>query len=149
MRTNRQGIALIKDAESLRLKSYLCPGGVWTLGYGSTGPDIQRGMVWTEKQAEERLFFDLLYFEKAVGKLVENVNITGNQFSALVSFAYNVGIGAFRQSTLLRKLLAGDVSGAAKQFGRWNMAGGNVLPGLVARRRAERDLFLTPGDGDE
>lgn len=148
MRTNRQGQQIIKDAERLRLRSYLCPAGKWTIGYGDTGPHVGPGQVITEAEAEERFARRLANeFEPGVEQLLE-VEVTGNQFSALVSFAYNTGLEAFAQSTLLRRLNQGDVDGAAAEFGRWTRSRGRVLPGLVTRRAAERELFLTPGDGD-
>lgn len=147
-RTNLAGRQIIKDAESLRLRAYRCPAGKWTVGYGDTGPDVVPGLVITEEDAEERLARRLTEeFEPGVEQLLA-VEVTGNQFSALVSFAYNVGLGALADSTLLRKLNAGDPDGAADEFGRWTRSRGRVLPGLVTRRAAERELFLMPGDGE-
>ena len=146
MRTNAAGLSLIRQAEGLRLRAYLCPAGVWTIGYGTTvypdGRKVQRGDACTLEQAVEYLAHDLQGFERAVAEMVR-VPLTGNQFASLVSLAYNVGIGALRGSTLLRLLNAGDYAGAANQFPRWNRGGGRVLPGLVKRRAAERDLFLS------
>jgi lysozyme len=149
-RTNLAGRQLIKDAESLRLKAYRCPAGRWTIGYGDTGSDVVPGLVITKDEAEERFDRRLAEeFEPGVEQLLA-VEVTGNQFSALVSFAYNAGLGekGLGGSTLLRKLNAGDPDGAAEEFGRWTRSRGRVLPGLVTRRAAERELFLTPGDGD-
>jgi lysozyme len=147
MITNAAGLSLIRQAEGLRLRAYLCPAGVWTIGIGTTvypdGRKVQRGDKCTEQQADRYLAHDLQEFERAVAAMV-TVPLTGNQFASLVSLAYNVGIGALRGSTLLRLLNAGDYAGAANQFPRWNRGGGRVLPGLVKRRAAERDLFLTP-----
>ena len=148
MRTNRRGIALIQEFESCRLKAYLCSGGKWTVGWGSTGPDIVRGTVWTQEQADERFARDLQRFEREVESLL-TFEPTSNEFSALVSFAYNVGTNALAKSTLLRKFNAGDIAGAANEFLRWNKAGGKVLAGLTRRREAERDLFLSPDDNDD
>ncbi len=138
---NSAGLNLIKDFEGLRLSSYRDAVGVWTIGYGHTrtaGP----GQRITNEQATALLRQDVATFEKAVSQAVR-VPITNNQFAALVSFAYNVGSGALNSSTLLRRLNAGDVSGAADEFLRWNRAGGQVLAGLTRRRVAERDLFLS------
>ena len=143
MKTSPKGIALIKSAEGLRLKAYPDPGtgGVpWTIGYGSTS-GVTRNMVITETQAEQMLAADLVRFERIVDRAVR-VPVNQGQFDALVSFTYNVGEGNFTKSTLLRKLNAEDSAGAAEQFSRWVNAGGKVLPGLVKRRAAERDLFL-------
>lgn len=136
---NEAGLNLIKDFEGCRLKAYLCPAGVWTIGYGHT-QGVKPDMVINQLQAERFLRQDLKRFEDAVIALVK-VPITLNQFSALVSFAYNVGTGALYDSTLLRKLNKKDYKGAANEFLRWNKAGGKVLPGLTKRRLAEKDLF--------
>lgn len=95
------------------------------------------------EQAEAAFKRDLGHFEKCVNDMVSH-SITPNQFAALVSFAYNLGCEALRGSTLMRRLNAGDIQGAADQFGQWIHAGGTTLPGLVRRRAAERALFLTP-----
>lgn len=139
MKINEAGLNLIKDFEGCRLKAYLCPAGVWTIGYGHT-QGVKPDMVISQLQAERFLRQDLKRFEDAVTSLVK-VPITPNQFSALVSFAYNVGTGALYDSTLLRKLNKKDYKGAANEFLRWNKAGGKVLPGLTRRRIAEKDLF--------
>lgn len=140
MKINQEGLNLIKDFEGCRLKAYLCPAGVWTIGYGHT-KGVKPDMVITQLDADRFLLQDLKRFEEAVSSLVK-VPITPNQFSALVSFAYNVGTGALYDSTLLRKLNNKDYKGAADEFLRWNKAGGKVLPGLTKRRIAERDLFI-------
>jgi lysozyme len=146
MITNAAGLSLIRQAEGLRLRAYLCPANVWTIGIGTTvypdGRKVRSGDKCTEQQADRYLAHDLQEFERAVAAMV-TVPVTSNQFSALVSLAYNVGISALRGSTLLRLLNAGDYAGAANQFPRWNRGGGRVLPGLVKRRAAERDLFLS------
>lgn len=149
-RTNLAGRRIIKSCESLRLRAYLCPRGKWTIGWGDTGPDVRPGLIITAQEAEQRFNRRLATeFEPGVARLLD-VEVTGNQFSALVSFAYNCGLGedGLGGSTLLRKLNAGDLDGAAREFPRWNRSGGRVLPGLVTRRAAERELFLTPGDGE-
>ena len=138
---NRAGLELLKSFEGLQLTAYLDPVGVWTIGYGTTS-GVYQGMRITTAQAEELLQVDLHRFETAVTDAVTRP-ITDNQFSALVSFTYNVGSGAFASSTLLRLLNQGDIQGAANQFLVWVYAGGMVLPGLARRRRAERLLFLT------
>lgn len=139
--TNKRGVDLIKEAEGLRLKAYICPAGVPTIGYGSTGPDIRMGLVWTKEQADERIVRDLAKFEASVARLCPVT--TDGQFSALVSFAYNLGAGALEGSTLRRKHNAGNYAGAADEFLKWNKGGGRVLPGLVKRRAAERELYLS------
>jgi lysozyme len=137
-----KGLALIKRSEGLRLKAYRCPADVPTIGYGSTGPDVKMGMTITEAEAEALLRKDLARFEKGVSEM--GGKMTPGQFSALVSFAFNLGLGALQKSTLLRKHLAGDYEGAAAEFAKWNKAGGRVLPGLVTRRSDEAALYRLP-----
>lgn len=140
MKTSMKGRDLIRKFEGEKLKAYLCPAGVWTIGVGHTGPDVKPGMVITLDRSDELLRSDLARFESAVSGLLR-VPVSQGQFDALVSLAFNVGSGAVGKSTLLRLLNAGDKAGAADEFLRWNKAGGKVLPGLTARRAAERDLF--------
>jgi len=111
-----------------------------TIGYGSTGPHVKMGFMITETEAEALLREDLDRFERGVVNLAGTM--TPGQFSALVAFSFNVGLGAFGSSTLLKKHLAGDHAGAADQFSRWNKAGNKVLAGLTTRRTAERNLYL-------
>ncbi|WP_019104081.1 lysozyme [Chromobacterium haemolyticum] len=141
MKTSAKGIALIQKSEGLRLKAYQDSVGVWTIGYGHTGPDVTSALVITHDQADALLARDLEKFEAGIMRLVK-VQFNQNQFDALVSFAYNLGLGALQGSTLLRLLNAGDYAGAAAQLPRWNKAGGKELPGLTRRRAAEQALFL-------
>jgi lysozyme len=134
-------ISLVKYFEGCRLKAYRCPVGVLTCGWGTT-EGVTEGTEWTQEEADQRLVEDLSIFETRVKRLLL-LDPTPNQLAALVSFAYNVGTHNLRESTLLRLFNAGDMQGAADQFPRWNKANGKVLPGLVARRDAERRLFLT------
>jgi lysozyme len=146
MQVSANGIALTKSFESCRLAAYPDPGSggqPWTCGWGSTGPDVHQGTVWTQAQADARLAEDLACAAQAVNGLARVV-LTQNQFDALCDFTYNVGAGNFRSSTLLRLLNAGDIQGAADQFGKWIVAGSQIMPGLVRRRAAERALFLKP-----
>jgi lysozyme len=127
-----------------RLKAYPDPGtggDPWTIGWGSTGPDIRRSTIWTQEQADERLERDVAEFAKGVASAIGTAPTTQAQFDAMVSFAYNVGLSAFAKSTLLRKHRAGDYDGAAGQFALWNKAGGRVLAGLVKRRTAEARCY--------
>ena len=141
MKTSPKGIALIKEFEGLRLKAYKCPGGVWTIGYGHTA-GVKPGMVITETQAEQFLKEDLLVFEKAVNN--QNLSINQNQFDALVSLIYNIGIGNFKKSTLLLKVRInpGDNS-IMDEFLSWVYSKGRVLPGLQRRRLAEVKLYFS------
>ncbi|WP_263146032.1 lysozyme [Pseudomonas sp. RIT-PI-AD] len=136
---NGAGIALIKQAEGLRLEAYRDTAGIWTIGYGHTA-SARAGLRIAAVTAEELLRRDLAEAERAINQLVR-VPLNPNQFSALVCFVFNLGRRAFATSTLLRRLNAGDYPGAAEEFGRWNKAGGRILEGLVARRAAERRLF--------
>ncbi|MGF1461042.1 MAG: lysozyme [Leptolyngbyaceae cyanobacterium] len=142
---NSDGLTIIKHFEGRELRAYQDSVGVWTIGYGHTSaagpPQVYAGQTITEQQAEDILKKDLELFEGGVRDLVK-VPVNGDQFSALVSFSFNVGLGALADSTLLRKLNAGDYQGAADEFPRWVKAGGETLPGLVRRRDAERALFL-------
>ncbi|HGE8439164.1 TPA: lysozyme [Serratia marcescens] len=146
MKISDDGMALIKRFEGLRLQAYQDSVGVWTIGYGWTQPVAGRkvgaGMVINAATAERLLVCGVAQFEQGVERLVA-VTVTQGQFDALVSFAYNLGLRALENSTLLRRLNAGDRQGAADQFGRWVNAGGVRLDGLVARRAAERALFLS------
>ena len=148
MKTNESGITLIKSFEGLRLKSYKCPSGIWTVGYGHTGKDVKPGMTITREEAEALLKKDIERFEIGVEKVIdENITLTSNQFSALVSFSFNVGLENFKKSTLLKLINSGhkdDLELIHKQFSRWVYANKKVLPGLVKRREAEFDLYSTP-----
>lgn len=136
---NEKGLALVKEFEGCELEAYLCPAGVWTIGYGHTFA-VEMGQVISETEAEALLREDLKQAEEAVDRLV-TVPINENQFSALVSFVFNLGAGAFTNSTLLKKINAEEFD-AADQLLRWNKAGDEELPGLTRRRHAERALFL-------
>jgi lysozyme len=141
MRISEAGIKLITLFEGLRLIAYDDGVGVWTIGYGHT-QGVQPGDAITEDEAENLLQDDLDDFERCVNHAV-SVPLNQHQFDALVSFSFNVGCGALRRSTLLRKLNTGDYAGAADQLLRWNRGGGRVLRGLTRRREAERSLFLS------
>ena len=139
------GLKLIAQFEGCYLQAYLCPANVWTIGIGTTvypsGSKIKKGDTCTLDQAHEYLAHDMIEFEKTVNDSVK-VDLTQNQFDALVSLTYNIGSTAFKNSTLLKKLNAKDYTGAADQFLVWNKGGGKVLKGLVRRREAERALFI-------
>ncbi|MGP1382530.1 MAG: lysozyme [Thainema sp.] len=137
---NDKGLHLLKSFEGLRLKAYLDAVGVWTIGYGTTR-GVRPGMQITKAEAEALLRDDLRKFEQAVSSNIQ-VPLNSDQFSALVSFTYNVGAGALASSTLRRLLNQNNYSTAAEEFLRWNKGGGRVLAGLTRRRRAERALFL-------
>lgn len=140
MKTSAIGIAFIKRWEKLELEAYLDGGGVLTIGYGHTGPDVKLGDVITEEEAEALLVADLAEAEDAVNDYVD-VELDQFEFDALVSFTFNCGVEAFRTSTLLRLLNNGDYSAAAMQFKRWVKDNGKVVQGLVNRRAAEQAMF--------
>lgn len=149
MYISKKGLDLIKEFEGLSLKAYLCPAGVWTIGYGHTKGVYPR-MVITQELAEKFLIDDVWNFEREVESLV-HVLVTQGQFDALVSFAYNVGTDidsdtvaeGLGDSTLLRKLNNGDIRGSSEEFVKWNKSNKRVVPGLTRRRIAERELFLS------
>jgi lysozyme len=145
--TSAQGLAIIKKHEGLRLSSYLCPAGVPTIGYGNTRyPDGRKVILGeklsSEKEATQLLLASLQSFEAAVNRHLPNLNQC--QFDALVSFAYNVGTGAFIKSTLLKKAKVNPADPSiVDEFQKWVRGGGKVLPGLVTRRREEANLYFS------
>ena len=112
-------------------------GDPWTIGWGSTGADIKPGTVWTQKQCVDRFGEHLSKFAQGVSKAIGSAPTTQQQFDAMVSLAYNIGLGAFAKSTVLKRHIAKDYQGASAAFAMWNKGGGKVLPGLVKRRAAE------------
>lgn len=141
MKTSPKGIALIKEFEGLRLRAYLCPSGIWTIGYGHTA-GVKPGIVISEAQAEEYLKADLIAFENYLNGL--GLALNQNQFDALISFIYNVGTGNFSSSTLLRKVKANPLDNAIMdEFLKWIYSKGRVLPGLQRRRLAEMKLYFS------
>lgn len=143
MITSDRGLQHIMQSEGFRENAYPDPGtggAPWTIGYGHTG-GVKPGDHCTQAQAAAWLRSDV-GFAEAVVRLHVKVPLAQSQFDALVSFVYNVGSVAFQQSTLLRKLNAGDYAGAASELDRWVKGGnGQALPGLVTRRREERAMF--------
>lgn len=135
---------LIKRFEGCRLAAYPDPGTggePWTVGFGHTGPEVHKGLQITQEQAEAYLRKDVSRFAEGVDRLVGDTPVTQAQFDAMCSLAYNIGLGNFGKSTVLRKLKEGDAIGAASGFMLWTRAGGKELPGLVTRRAAEQALF--------
>lgn len=135
--------ALIQSYEQCRLTAYLpTPNDVPTIGWGSTGPDIELGMTWTQEQCDARFATDLARFATGVENALDGAPTLAREFGAIVSLAYNIGTGAFASSTLCRLHRAGNKAGAAAQFARWNKQAGRVLAGLTRRRAAEAALYL-------
>jgi lysozyme len=138
------GKALIKRFEGCKLRAYPDPatgGDPWTIGWGTTGADIVPGLTWTQAQADARFADDLARFAAKVAALINGAPTTQGQFDALVSFAYNVGLGNLKGSTLLKSHKAGRWLSAKAEFSRWNKADGKVMPGLTTRRAAESALY--------
>jgi lysozyme len=159
MKLSQQGANFIKRYESCKLTSYKDGGGVWTIGWGHTGPEVKAGLKWTQDRADSIFTSDIAFFENCVNNAVE-VPLTQNQFDALLSICYNVGPGRGQgvggsdgkdgiivlangeSSTLLRKLNAGDYPGASREFIRWNRIHGTVSAGLTKRRFEEAAVFV-------
>jgi lysozyme len=139
MRTGDEGIALIRYFEGCRLDAYLCPAGVWTIGYGHT-KGVKEGETIDQEAAEAFLIEDLEEFEGYVTEMVE-VPLSQSQFDALVSWTFNLGPGNLERSTLLAKLNDGLYDEVPEQIKRWTRAGGRVLDGLAKRRNAEALLW--------
>lgn len=146
---------ITEPSEGRRLTAYRDCVGVWTIGYGHTSragaPRVSPGMRIGEAEADEILSRDLLVFERGVAAALAGANgeVAQREFDALVDLAFNIGLGAFRSSSLLRAYLAGEKAKAAEKFLDWTKAGGRVVPGLVARRKRDRAWFLTgrlPGE---
>ena len=139
MNIGQKGIDLIKHFEGCELNAYKCPAGVWTIGYGHI-KGVSEGMSITQEQAEQMLLDELKEYENYINELVV-VDLSQNQFDALVSWVYNLGPANLKSSTLLKVLNSGDYAGVPDQIERWNKAGGKVLEGLIRRRLAESSLF--------
>ncbi|MGJ8518187.1 lysozyme [Carnimonas bestiolae] len=145
MKARIPALALIEEFEDLSFTAYPDPGSgaqPWTIGYGHTG-GVKPGDRATPRQVVAYLQTDIANAERAVNRYV-GVDITQNQFDALVDFVFNLGGGSLSTSTLIKKLNAGDIEGAANEFPRWVHSGGKVMNGLVRRRNAEQSLFMRP-----
>jgi lysozyme len=143
-----QGLALTEQFEGCELTAYQDQVGVWTIGYGHTGPDVVAGLTITQDQAQALLAKDVGSASACVNAVV-TVQLSQEEFDALVDFVFNLGAGAFRGSTLLRVLNTGDFAAAAAQFDAWDRAGGAVVAGLLRRRQAETALFQTGDSGPQ
>lgn len=135
----RNGLKLIKEFEGCRLTAYKDIVGVWTIGWGDT-KGVYEGQVITQEEADSRLMIRYDEFEQSVKHLL-TTEVSENQLGAIVCFAYNLGLGALKSSTLLKKINSGD-SSATQEFLRWNKAGGKEVAGLTRRRKAEVSLFV-------
>jgi lysozyme len=154
MNLSDEGLRLIKSFEGYHKRlqngdcaAYLCPANVPTIGYGCTD-GVKLGMVWTAEKAEQEFRSELAKFEDGVTRLV-TAEVNQNQFDALVSFAYNVGVGGFQKSSVLKRVNSRQFDKVPAALALWNKGGGKVLPGLVSRRQREGALFLKPPEAPE
>lgn len=147
MKTSQAGIDIIKQFEGCRLTAYLdriADPPVWTIGFGCTGPGIRQGLTITRDDADQMLADRLAQeFEPGVLAALEGAPVSQPQFDAMVSLAWNIGVPAFKASSVARYHRAGNYPAAADAFKRWIMAGGKVIDGLVRRREEERALYLS------
>ena len=143
--SHRRAMQIIQEFEGCRLEAYQDVIGVWTIGWGTThypdGSSVKRGDRITQEYADELLAHDMHKFEEGVSKHIPQ-QLTANQNAALISFAYNLGLGNLYHSTLLKRIHKKDYAAAAKEFEKWVNAGGKKVKGLVRRRKAEQSLFL-------
>lgn len=144
MKTNKAGLDLIKHFEGLRLRPYLCPAGIWSIGWGSTrdingAPITAHTPPITHEEAHILFLREVRSCEKSVIRLITSP-LTANQFAALVSFTYNLGSGRLQASTLRRRLNRGDYD-VGNEFLKWRLVGGRVHKGILKRRQMERELF--------
>jgi lysozyme len=150
MKISEQGLELIRQFEGLRLNAYRDAGGIWTIGYGHTSaagqPHVEQGMSITREEATRILARDAAQFANGVARRV-HVEISQAQFDALVSFAYNVGLGNFERSSVLKAVNARDFAAVPRRLALWTKAVGKTLPGLVRRRAAEGALFQSGRPG--
>jgi lysozyme len=144
MKYSKDGLALTEQFEGFRDTAYQDVAGIWTIGYGHT-LGAHPGQTCTQDQATQWLLGDIAEAENAVNLMVK-IGLTQEEFDALVDFTFNVGIGAFQHSTMLRMLNSNDIEGAIGEFDKWDEAGGKVVAGLLRRRDAERALFTLGAD---
>src|ERR1700723_748805 len=142
------GLSLTEQFEGCELTAYQDQVGVWTIGYGHTGPDVVSGLIITQPQAQALLAQDVSSAAACVNNVVA-IQLSQAEFDALVDFVFNLGAGAFKSSTLLVDLNAGNIAAAATQFDLWDHAGGAVVAGLLRRRQAETALFETATAADD
>jgi lysozyme len=141
MQYSKQGLQLTESFESCRLTAYQDIKGIWTIGWGHTGPEVVEGLVWTQNQADSQLVIDLQRAENMVNNNV-TVDLTQGQFDALVDFAFNLGCNAEKGSTLLKLVNENDMADATNEFEKWDHSSGVVVAGLLRRRLAEKQEFI-------
>ena len=140
IRISEKGKELIRKSEGLRYEAYKCPAKIYTIGYGHTN-GVKKNDYITKEQAEKYLEEDLAPIESWL--TLADLNLNQNQYDALASFMFNLGINAFSKSTLLRRIKEGDEEGIRKNFMLWVHAGTTVLPGLLKRRQREVELYFS------
>ena len=146
MNVSKAGILLIKHHEGVRNKPYRCPAGLWTVGVGhliGDGKQLPDGYnkTFTDREIDEILKADLRRFELGLSKLLPNVPLKQNEFDALISFCFNLGLGCFQRSTIRQALLRGNKEAAMESLVKYCRAGGKILRGLQTRRLDEKALF--------
>jgi lysozyme len=141
MQASQNAVELIKEFEGCRLKAYRDQRGVWTCGYGQTGPSIKPYTHWTEAQAEAALKDALVTRSKQLSTLLEGCETNQNQFDAMLSLSYNIGMGAFHTSEVYRDHKAGEFTKAAAAFMNWDNLNHHENAGLHRRRLAEKALY--------
>lgn len=138
MKMSNQGLTVLMLREGKRNKAYKDTKGIWTIGVGHTGPEVVEGLQWSDQQIIDQLAIDVGKCEEAINMNVR-IGLTQNQFDALCSFIFNVGVHAFETSTMLRKLNMADVAGATAEFDRWH-----TPPEITSRRNSEKAQFIQP-----
>lgn len=142
MIASKEAEDLIKQFEGCHLKAYKDAVGIWTIGWGTTGPGIQEGLVISQHSADMMLKAHIQDVALDITALLGEKKLKQHQFDALVSFVYNIGIGAFKKSTMLSLIKRDKMAEAALEFDKWTKAAGKTLPGLIRRRKAEKTLFI-------
>ena len=143
---NQAGITLIKSFESCRLTAYQDGNGIWTIGWGHTGPEVVQGLVWTQAQADAQFADDLLRRAETPVSAYLTADIDDNQYAAFCSLCFNIGSGNFKASSALHLANAGDLSSVPAHILLWDEVGGHVSAGLLRRRNAEVVLWNTPDE---
>lgn len=136
MKMSNNGLTVLMLREGKRNNAYQDTKGIWTIGVGHTGEEVEGGLVWTDQQVVDQLALDVGKCEDAIDNNVR-VGLTQNQFDALCSFIFNIGVGAFLRSTMLKKLNLADLDGAASEFDKWH-----IPPEITSRRNSEKAQFL-------
>ena len=144
MKLSPAGIQLIQSFEGCRTRAYRDTGGIWTIGWGHTGPEVHEGLVWTQEQCDEQFLKDARVREKALTIMLDGYATTQHQFDAMLSLGYNIGMTALSKSSIIKLHKSKLYSLAANAFLLYRKAGGKILNGLVRRRKAEKALYLTP-----